>query len=177
MKQFRILLVAFLMIMGSSIYAQTGLKLDTESSKVTVLGTSTLHDWEMDAEQVSGDLQLDGDQIQSLNFNCVVEGIKSGKSKMDNLAYEALKSDDSPNITFDLTSVEGDVLNGNLEIAGKTVPVSIKLEKTIENETVKLTGSYDLLMTTFGMTPPTAVFGTIKTGDDITVKFELNYKQ
>ena len=105
MKQLRILLVAFLMIMGSSIYAQTGLKLDTESSKVTVLGTSTLHDWEMDAEQVSGDLKLDGDQIQSLNFNCVVEGIKSGKSKMDKLAYEALNSDDSPNITFDLTLI------------------------------------------------------------------------
>ena len=177
MKQFRILLVAFLMITGGSMYAQKSLKLDLESSKVTVLGTSTLHDWEMDAEQVSGNLILDGDQIQSLNFNCNVEGIKSGKSKMDKLAYEALNFKDSPSITFDLTSVEGDVLNGNLEIAGKTVPVSIKLEKSIENGTVKLTGSYDLLMTTFGMTPPTAVFGTIKTGDDITVKFDLNYNE
>ena len=40
---------------------------------------------------------------------------------------------------------------------------------------VQFTGSYTLKMTDFSVKPPTAMFGTIKTGDEITVKFNVDY--
>jgi len=32
-------------------------------------------------------------------------------------------------------------------------------------------------MTEYKMSPPTAMFGTLKTGDDVVVKFDITYKK
>lgn len=66
------------------------------NSKVTVAGTSTLHDWTMDTESVKGeaDIEVSDNKILSIKeikAEIPVESLKSGKSAMDKNAYEALK--------------------------------------------------------------------------------------
>jgi hypothetical protein len=39
---------------------------------------------------------------------------------------------------------------------------------------MQISGSKKLKMTEFDMVPPTALMGTIKTGDEVTVTFNLN---
>jgi hypothetical protein len=36
-------------------------------------------------------------------------------------------------------------------------------------------GSQTIKMTDYGITPPTALFGTLKTGDEITITFKTNF--
>jgi polyisoprenoid-binding protein YceI len=165
------------------------LTLDNETSFLQVLGTSSLHDWHIQAEKQSGNLVLsDADKlaISSLTFSVESESLKSGKSAMDKKTFEALNTKKFKTIEFILTEVlsvhkktekRNDVsATGNLIING--VKKSITLKFSIEkNEKVYIfEGSHKLLMTTFGIAPPKALFGTIKTGDEIEVKFKSIFK-
>ncbi len=40
--------------------------------------------------------------------------------------------------------------------------------------TVKATGMVPIKMTDYGIKPPTAIFGRLKTGDEVKVNFELD---
>ncbi|MEP1791697.1 YceI family protein, partial [Reichenbachiella sp.] len=61
---------------------------------------------------------------------------------------------------------------GELLIAGKSNEIPVRL--TINNTSkLSVSGSIKIKMTDYGITPPTAVFGTIKTGDDITIQFDF----
>ena len=53
----------------------------------------------------------------------------------------------------------------------KAVEVPFTLDDTSGNWV--FTGEVTMLMTTFEMKPPTAVFGTIKAGDEVKVRFEV----
>lgn len=163
--------------------------LNETTSKYVIEGTSSLHDWEMISEKCKGSITytMDGNtlSIQSIKVTVGVETLKSGKNLMDKKCYDALKSDKFPNIGYELKSVNdlkstGDgtysaVFNGNLTIAGNTknVPINVTINATTGSITIK--GRKAIKMTDFGVEPPTALLGTIKTGDDITIDFNLNY--
>lgn len=154
---------------------------------MSVTGSSTLHEWESEVTQVesSGTLTLDGSQLTAIKDVVVkmpVTGIKSTKGKtMDNKTYEAFNADKNPTIQYRLTSakVSGSgeftiVANGNLTMAGATKPIEITAKaKVLGNGDVQITGSQKLNMKDFNMTPPTAMMGTIKVGEEVTVKFDI----
>lgn len=158
--------------------AQT-LKLDKTTSELSILGTSTLHDWESVVEDFDVKAEITGQTINKIRFSAIVKSIKSGKSGMDDNTYKALKEKSYPDITFsaDALVIEGNSIKGTgqLTIAGKTneIPVNLEIEDTAR---LSVRGSIELKMTDYDVPPPTAVFGTIKTGDDITIKlsFTLN---
>lgn len=152
--------------------------------KMSVAGTSTLHDWESEVTQVdaSASLELAGAQlagISKLKVTIPAKGIVSTKGKiMDNKTYDALKADKHPKITFTLAkaaiSSSKVQASGQLTIAGATKTVSLNAEsKADSNGNITFTGSYPIKMTDYGMAPPTAMMGAIKTGDEVTVKFQL----
>lgn len=152
--------------------------------KMSVAGTSTLHDWESEVTQVdaSASLELAGAQltgISKLKVTIPAKGIVSTKGKiMDNKTYDALKADKHPKITFTLAkaaiSSSKVQASGQLTIAGATKTVSLNAEsKADSNGNITFTGSYPIKMTDYGMEPPTAMMGAIKTGDEVTVKFQL----
>lgn len=182
-----------LIIISSVLAAQTNMKISGEKSKMTIYGTSTLHDWEMWAEQYSGDAVIEKDDkqvtaIKSLAFSIPVESLKSGKSAMDKNTWEALKSDKHKMITYKLTNIEsikpsidgkGYIIRatGDLTIAGTTNSESFKVYSLVLSDgTVQFKGEVDFPMTKYNVDPPTAVMGTIKTGDDITLKFSALYQ-
>jgi polyisoprenoid-binding protein YceI len=162
--------------------------LGNTSSSCTVEGTSTLHDWELVAEELTGKASItlkDGkiDNIDKLSFEVKVEGLKSHKSGMDKNTYKALKSDQHPSINFQfarvisITNANGGQLiktGGKLTIAGITK--SVYLDVTAKtSDGISFEGSTTFNMSDYGMEPPVALMGTIKTGDEVTIKFNVKY--
>lgn len=165
------------------------LTLDNETSFLQVLGTSSLHDWHVQAEKQSGSLVFsDADKlaISSLTFSVESESLKSGKSAMDKKTFEALNTKKFKTIEFVLTEVLSankksdkryDVAaSGNLIINGVKKPITLKFSIEKNDKVYIIEGSHKLLMTTFGIAPPKALLGTIKTGDEIEVKFKSIFK-
>lgn len=159
----------------------------TKAFKMSVSGTSSLHDWESEATKVSADASLDlsGAQLEGINslkVTVAAKGIVSPKGKiMDNKTYDALKADKYPNITFrlDKATVNGSAVQatGKLTIAGKTQTVSLNATSRMDSAgNITFSGSKAIKMTDYGMDPPTALMGTIKTGDEVTIKYELTLK-
>jgi polyisoprenoid-binding protein YceI len=155
-----------------------------KSHKVSVDGTSSLHDWTSDVTKIdwSGKITVDGTSVKAISEVSVkidVESIKSEKGgMMDDKTYEAFKSKQYPTITFTLTSatVTGPTLkaNGNLTMAGVTKPiVMVVATKVLADGSVHLSGSQVINMKDYKMTPPKAVMGTIKVGEKVTLLFEL----
>ncbi len=159
-------------------------KLDNTNSKLEVLGTSTIHDWEIVAEEMAGtaNYSIENNQIKitQLALNIKVEGLKSGKSSMDNNTYEALKSEQFSHIKYVLKESHNTAANeiktmGVLTIAGVSQTIQMTVKTKIIDSKTNFTGEIPLKMTDYNIDPPTAIMGTIKTGDEITIKFNIQF--
>jgi polyisoprenoid-binding protein YceI len=164
-----------------------------DNISLIVSGTSTLHDWDMKSSK--GDCAavfatnaagaLSG--LTSLQFSTRTEFLKSDKSAMDKNAYKALKADANPVISFTASagSVSGSEAagyqiksTGKLTIAGTTRDEEIvAFCKVNPDKSITVTGSTKISMKDFGMTPPSFMMGTIKTGNDVVLKFNLTLKK
>ncbi len=151
-----------------------------KGSKISVAGTSTMHDWTMVSEEVQVQASMpSAGQFETLKLTVPVSTLKSGKSGMDDNAYKALKSKQYPQINFVLNntkpaagaSVEA---TGLLTIAGvtKEIKTTGKVE-TLSSGDVKITGSYKFNMSEYKVEPPSFMFGTVNTGDEVTITYEL----
>lgn len=155
-------------------------------SNLEVAGTSTLHDWEMKTDGAAGEatIKLNGQQITGISemeIAFAVNSLKSGKGQMDNIAHETLKEEKHPKIRFELTEVKqltGNTVKaaGNLTIAGTTRPVILEVNYEVKGNTIRFTGTHKIKFTDFKVDPPKAMFGTIKTGDELTLSFFAAYK-
>ena len=78
--------------------------------------------------------------------------------------------------TFDERDLFDTKIMGELTICGfkKLIPIDIKVLNTTKG--VNVSGTYDMKMTDFKIDPPTALMGTIKTGDEISIHFNTNFK-
>jgi len=159
---------------------------------VTLNGTSNLHDWEMKASNGKSDGIFVIDKtgkitsVTQLNFTMGVKGLKSQHTGMDNNTYKALKESKNPNMAFVLTSatitqtsVNNYELNcrGKLTIAGKTNETDIKAAGVYNpaDKSFTVSGVKKMKMTDYDVTPPKALFGTIKTGNDISIGYTLKF--
>jgi len=170
------------------VYGQQ-LTVNESNTKVSVDGTSTVHDWTIEAEKFDGkaDVKIENNALQSINslsFNIPVKSLKSGKSAMDDNTYEALKADDHPVIKYQFRSMDNVSVDGNtttmdtkglLTIGGVSKIVNMKVTAEASNG-ISFKGDITFKMSVFEIDPPTAVFGTIKTGDQITINFNAQYK-
>jgi polyisoprenoid-binding protein YceI len=104
--------------------------------------------------------------------------LTSPKEGIDKNMHKALKVEAHPEITFRLTRLErGDapgVLRavGTLQIAGVSREVALNLTATQRSGAVSVKGELQLLMTDYGVTPPKALMGMLKTDPKVTVTFE-----
>ncbi|MDZ7847890.1 MAG: YceI family protein [Owenweeksia sp.] len=85
-------------------------KTDQAQSSLKVSGTSTVHDWEMEAKGMNGvmnvDLYEDSMDIKNLSLTVEVNSLKSGKSVMDGKTYDALKEEKYPTINYKMTEAK-----------------------------------------------------------------------
>ena len=165
--------------------AQKNYTLDVKTN-FAVFGTSTMHDWEMKSGSKQGTANLTVSDnkltaITSININLLAETLKSEKTKMDKIAYETLKTDKHKSILYVLKSAEKVNettwnLTGTYTIAGVSKEHKTQVKTSVANGIVNLQGSDKITFKEFGMKSPTAMLGTIKTGEDLTIKFNLNFK-
>ncbi|WP_281226748.1 YceI family protein [Flavobacterium aquiphilum] len=179
-------LIAIVALFGATMAnAQKAYNLDAKTS-FSVLGTSTLHDWEMQSPSRTGTANFTVansklTDISSIDITLPAESIKSEKKSMDKVAYETLKTDKFKNIKYVLKSAEKVNettwnLTGTYTIAGVSKVLKTQVKSTVAaNGVVTLQGSNKITFTEFGMKSPTAMFGAIKTGEDLTIKFNLNF--
>lgn len=164
-------------------------KTNAATSTMVIAGTSTLHDWEMKAVNLTGDLDIEVyDQslkINDLKLTVPVEALRSGKAAMDNNAYKALKKDEHPNIVYQLVSVseieklasdEYKMLSrGKLTVAGKSRILNVPIKVKVLKDGVACSGSCSFNMSSFDVEPPSFMMGAVTTGDKITITFTINY--
>lgn len=173
-----------LFTMTLSVNAQKTYNLDAKTN-FSVLGTSTMHDWEMKSASRTGTANLTVTDskltdINSIDITLPSESIKSEKKSMDKVAYETLKTDKFKNIKYVLKSADKVNettwnLTGTYTIAGVSKVLKTQVKTSVVNGVVTLQGSNKITFTEFGMKSPTAMFGAIKTGEDLTIKFNLNF--
>lgn len=179
------LLVSFFMINAT---AQDVYKLNEKNSKLLITGTSTIHDWEVNAEKFNCKITLKkvDENIVSINnidFECQAEDIKSHNRIMDSKTYDALKAKTYPQITFRLENPENihlaggqATIKGMLTIAGKTKEVNVVSNFRFKtSNTFTVTGEAPLKMSDFNIDPPTAMLGALKTGNEVTIKYDFEF--
>ena len=172
MKKRTIYSILIITLVGSSVLslqAQTPLKLNAKSSmaitKIDLSGTGKLENGKLTS-------------IESLKINIPVKSIKSGKDLMDDKTYEALKADKYQNIQFELISAklsDGKITGqGKLTIAGKTNTIPISSDYSYSGaSTLVVKGNLKVDMPRYDVEPPTVLMGTISTGKDITIPYEI----
>ncbi|MBO6795324.1 MAG: YceI family protein [Balneolaceae bacterium] len=171
------------LILFNSGYTQNNYTLDKSQSTVSILGTSTVHDWESVVEDFSVVVAISSSEdqpinIQSFSFMAQVKSIESGKRIMNRKTMSALNEKDHPQITFTLVgpesiTAESVTATGLLSIAGQENEVAVSATYSLNDKSFQLTGSKAILMSDFGIEPPTAMMGTMKTGDEVTIEFTL----
>lgn len=161
--------------------------------EITLTGTSNVHDWEMKAMKGESEIAFvvnAGNIVSSLtqlSFTLPVKNLKSKHAGMDKNTYKALNTKKNPDITFTLTSatVSNKGSNnyqfnciGKLTIAGETKEtVLLAIGKyNPSDKTFTVTGTKKMNMTDYNVKPPTAVLGTIKTGNAINISYNLKFK-
>ncbi|MEY4930949.1 MAG: hypothetical protein RI909_1673 [Bacteroidota bacterium] len=166
---------------GQANYRQSG------TTNVTIAGTSTMHDWTMTSTganyNATFEVNADGTpaKLSMVAFTLPAESLKSKEKAMDKNAYKSLNTDKYKDITFQLTAakITGKTIacTGNLTISGTTKPVEVDVTFESKNGTLVCKGSKKIKMTDFKVEPPSFMFGTIKTGDEITVSFDVTLSQ
>jgi len=184
-----IILAAVALISAFATNAQTTRK--NSAFLIKVKGSSNLHDWTMEAKSgnIEANLNLASNVsylagIQSLSFTLPVKNLKSTEgSTMDNRAYDALKADKNPNITFVLLTATPESPNGNksqykvtgnLTIGGATKQIEMVASSTKNSDgSVIIMGSQNLKFTQFGLKPPSFMFGALKVTDNLTIDYTV----
>lgn len=176
-----------IILMGSSsITHSQQLYRITGEQEFRVKGTSTIHDWEMISQKVNGSSKItllnNGiKDITLISMTLPVNTLKSGNNGMDGNAYKALKSKQYPEIRLELTKIQP--MNsqslkaiGSLTIAGTTQKMEVMVNYSVAGNEILFSGSFPVTFSQFQIDPPTAMLGTIKTGDDLEIFFKSVFK-
>lgn len=185
------ILTASLLLATLQLSAQTSYQSIPANSSITVLGSSNLHDWTMKDEVMSAGAAFifkDGklNDMTALNFSMKVTDLKSSEDLLNSRAYKAMNAEQYPNIVFKLTSATATPLAnghytikayGKLQISGVTKDVVLYADAVQNSDkTITCTGSDKLKMSEYGIKPPTFMFGALKVTDEVTINFNLKFK-
>jgi len=166
-------------------------------SKVKIDGTSTVHDWTVEGTLIGGHVEFDpafdpanpkpGKVGCRTSVIIPVRQLKSGKTPMDNVMYDAMKQRQFPRIEYHVTEMTlkeapksgGDPVAfdtvGNLVVSGVTNKVTMPVTMhRLEGNQLKFSGGITVKMTSFGIQPPAPKIagGLISTGDEVKLSFE-----
>lgn len=115
-----------------------------------------------------------------------VAAIRCGNRVMEGDMRRALKADRYPAVSFVFRELRGGIhhdldtglyhaaIAGDLTLAGvtRTIDLSVSAQR-LSRRSFRLHAILPLLMTDYGVRPPTALFGAIRSRDSLTVTFDL----
>lgn len=190
-------LTATTLAIGASTAAAQGLPMTIRpDSKLTLAGSSNVHDWSCKSTDFVANVEVDlgfatrpmtqvAQPISKVSVTIPVKTLKCGHGKMDDNMYKALNAETYPDIKYTLTSYTIDhasvtadsfVANtvGELSVAGRTITVSIPIKTArLAGGAARGEGTVALKMTDFGIKPPVALLGTLRTKDAISISFNV----
>jgi polyisoprenoid-binding protein YceI len=189
--------LALLALTATAARAQATAKVPVApDSKIWIDGTSNLHDWSCKATSLEANVELDAvaaaqfanaapKALKKVDVKIPVKSLHCNHGGMDGNVYKALKADAAPEISYIMATFEavaGEAKDtftlktvGTLTIAGKQNKIDMDVVATrLADGTVIAKGVVPIKMTDYGITPPTAIFGRLKTGDEVKVNFELS---
>ena len=171
---------------------QTPLAID--SARITLSGTSNIHAYtastttvRVTRAQLTCELEgpdmwsnaLKPGAVEAFEIAIPAATLTSPRDGLDKNMHEALKVKDHPDIVFRLLRFEpgsgapGTLRGiGVLQIAGVEREVSFDVTTQREGSMLKVQGRLLLLMTDFGIKPPVAMLGMLKTDPKVAITFE-----
>jgi polyisoprenoid-binding protein YceI len=194
-------LAALVVVAPMSQAGERELALQT-GSKLWLTGTSTVHAFSSTASKLTVAFRHDdsrwiggvprGEAIErlirdhgvtSIDVTVGVTGLKSGKDGLDKNMYKALLAPKHPDIRFTMGAYEvvesakpeevALKAKGKLFVAGVERDIDMVATAKREGDAVRLQGNVALLMSQFGIKPPTMMMGTLRTGDQVIVHYDL----
>jgi polyisoprenoid-binding protein YceI len=164
-------------------------------SEVSFTGTSSLHGFTCKTTQFDAQLSVDPEYatnlaelarpIGAVNVTIPVRSLNCGNKGLESNMLKAMKADQNATITFRLDTYEIDAASrtaeaftaqatGSLKIAGRERPIQLQVRgERYPDGAVRARGERDLLMSEFGIRPPSMMLGAVKTGDRVVVRFDL----
>lgn len=193
------LIVALVLLVVGPVQAQPQQITVRDGSTLRIDGTSSVNAFTCVAETVDGHGRLAAtparlasiDDVDSIDrrepqaqLNVPVHALDCGKERMNEDLYEAIGANEHPMIRYRLD--EADLLErvgedtyrlhtrGRLSLAGEERSIEMTVVgKRIGDGKYVVQGSKSLLMSDFGIDPPSALLGLIKAHDRIEVHFDL----
>jgi polyisoprenoid-binding protein YceI len=183
------LIAALALIGGGSLRAQT--MTVRPESRVILLGRSNVHGFSCATSTFQANIGVNSSNLASrprsvrLTVAVPVRSLDCGRARMNQDMFRALKADSFPEIRYVLTSylvndqlatTDSFTVNsvGELTVAGKTQRVDLQVKGARDHAGVfRGDGGVRLLMTDFGIKPPTAFFGAIRTKNALEVRVEI----
>jgi len=191
-----LLTVSVLMAAATTAGAQSAgaVRLRLEPGSVlSIDGTTNVHDFQCKTDKINAYVDVDPGYTKDLNkvsrpivsvvVNIPVKSLDCGKKAMNENMYKVLNADKHQIIKYTLSGY--DVLDGTatafaakttgtLSIVGKDKLVGMKVDAAQLNEgKATAQGEQTILLTDFGIKPPSYMFGTMKVGNEFKVKFNL----
>ncbi len=174
--------------------AATGVPLAVSSGRVSIAGTSNVHEYTASttairvthvqlANTVAGpafwDEVVKPGAVEAFDVAIAATSLASPKGDLDKNMHKALKTDAHQDITFRLRRLEPRAGSpgalrgiGVLQIAGVEREVALDLTTERKDAGLAVHGELQILMTDFGITPPKAMLGMLKTDPKVTITFD-----
>lgn len=166
-----------------------------EGYEMKIDGEANVRSWDADVNTIEAEFvmaafdienlsELTADHFKTLKLTIPVEDIESDSGRLTRNLQDYLEKDDHPYITFSLNSIESVEVNGNSAVitamgdfnaAGVDHTAEMTVNAEFNGDSVTFSGVQDLLMTSFDIEPPTAVFGTVRARDELKIPYKLTF--
>ena len=162
------------------------------SARVSIDGTSNIHPYTASTSAVrlvtlevgsapAGDpldAVLRPGGLTAFEVVILTKGLTSPKEGVDKNMHKALKAEEFADIRFRLGAIEPAAggayrATGWLTIAGVEKAVTLNVQARRNTSALAVTATTDLLMTDYGVIPPKAMMGMLKTDPKVQIRIEL----
>jgi polyisoprenoid-binding protein YceI len=161
---------------------------NVKSHEVVIEGTSNLQSWTAGITELKGQFTIKVEngkilEVQDARITIDAGSIEGSEGRrMNAKIYETLDTRNNPQISFVLREVNSLAENpgtfivesrGVITIAGVSRNIPLRaVGRVLPNGDIEFSGTHNILMSDHRMTPPTALLGALRTGDEVV----LNYK-
>lgn len=188
--------LALIAVVGATARAQSVAELPVgDDSRVWIEGTTNITSWNCSATAIDATIAVDvafredpdfPRYLKRVQVKVPVSALKCGHAQEEKSLRRALKADDGTGPAYITAIFEAvrdrsdaaDALTvstiGALTMAGRENPVKMDVGTTrLADGTIEARGAVPILMSDYGIEPPTAFFGALRASDRVVVRFAM----
>ncbi len=176
-----LLIFGILLFTGISNAQETPQKIfcDKSKSSITYSMRHPLHAWDGVSKEITSVILTDSkrEKISQVAVSVKIASFDSKNANRDSHTMEVTEALKFPSITFSSTSIEQNgselKIKGTLSFHGFKKEITIDANSKIEKGKLRVNGKFIVLMSEFGIDPPTLM--AMATDDDIHIEFDVLY--